>query len=477
MVICMKIANLLHGNTQIDAILAWTLEYLPALNEQVYQGTRTAKEMAASIEQSILNYLPAIDSTSLELKQQLLVVLGMLGSSLERHAQQEFLKAEQVQIDRGKKDHPDPVIPGSGLDMLQVGTSKKFVSYFQQLAESIGHPARDSFASFIVFNGPGLRVKHPVNGETICTVPDVLPGGKYCTFTNQLAEVEFICLLKKSFVLQKAANIFLEDLQEPTTDLTTPDAISSALNAAILMKSIYAQMLEFMKLSSFSVDFFLDYLRQYACLWYSDFYLKPPSGANDYASIERDLILFDELFSPAGGWPGYHQYAREVFSVILPDEIDKLKTAMARQSLESKICNYLSTNMIQLEQLSLQEMQDLLTAQPWLVAYCHVYISQKNLSHLHYSSVKKYLIRPKKVRDLKCDRRESIAVVSNRYGTTGMDPLGILKSLDLARSNHPLAKLDNFKDTRSTIEQLSKLFGYSELSNYQLLELCSFCDP
>lgn len=156
------------------------------------------------------------------------------------------------------------------------------------------------------------------------------------------------------------------------------------------------------------------------------------------------------------------------------DRTAQLKTTMAQKSLESKIFQCLGLSLVQLKQLSLGEMLNLLETQHWLAAYCALYISQKKLSHLHYSSVKKYLVRPKKVRDMRCDRRESIAIVSNRYGTTGMDPMGILKSLDFARANHPLAKLDNFKDAQIKIDRLSKQFGYPDLSHDQLLELSSF---
>lgn len=459
----------------VDPILAWVLAHLPALNAQVYQGQMSAHDMANRVNHTVLNRLPVpvTKFIPIEFRTQLLVLLGMLGSSVERHVQQEFVKAELARVERGDKQQPDPVIPGQGLDLLQVGISQTFVGYFQQLAASLNHPYRDSFTTFVVFNGPALKVRHPVSGEVLCAIPAVLSGGRYGTFTGQRAEVEFIRLLKKSFALQKAANLFLEELQEPTTDLSTPAAIASAFAATVLIDAIYAELLAFMRLSAFSVDFFLDYLRQYACLWYADHDLRPPSGANDYASIQRDLILFDELFPARGGCPGYHQYARDVCSILMPHEIAKLEVAMAQTSLESKILQHLDLNHTQFEQLTRKDMLQMLTTQPWLVAYCQLYIAQKRLSHLHYSSVRKYLIQPKKVRDKRGDRRESITVVSNHYGTTGMDPLGIVKLLDQARAHHPLARLEDHEQARIHIEHLSRQFGYQSLPPDQLLDLCT----
>ena len=50
-------------------------------------------------------------------------------------------------------------------------------------------------------------------------------------------------------------------------------------------------------------------------------------------------------------------------------------------------------------------------------------------------------VTPKRERDARDDPRERATVVPNTHGTTGMDPLRLVRELDEARAAHPLAAL------------------------------------
>lgn len=170
-------------------------------------------------------------------------------------------------------------------------------------------------------------------------------------------------------------------------DLTSDRLLANACHGANLIWAISAEIAEFMCHSQFSTDFFLDYLRQYACIWSRDNYLKPPSGANDYTSIERDLILFDELITPANSFLRYHHHVRQVFSVLMPHEIAALNRAISFPSLETLIYQKLNYNRWQLAQLSFAKLDELLSQNPWLSVYIMLYQAQKELSHIHSYSL------------------------------------------------------------------------------------------
>lgn len=454
-------------------LVFWISIKLPGLNQKAYQQEITVEDFVAIAHREVLNKLPNIDeSLSQTEAKSLLSALGLLGSSVERHAQQNFIRRQLTLVKLRLKQEPTAVQPGLGLKLLQVN-SQSFTDYFSQLARFIGHPNRDSFASFVEFNGAAIRVRHPQTKETICLMPHLITQGKWLTFTEQQAEIDFLSLLKKSFALQKSANYFLEQIQDPNIDLASDEAISCVSNAANLMRAVAVEIAYFMANSQFDSNFFLDYLRQYACVWSQENYLKPPSGANDYASLERDLILFKELIPPIGKFPGYHRHVRSVFSVLMPHEIKKLKLAMSQDSIEAKIYHKLGLNRQQINRLSEREALHLLTENPWLAAYNQLYTAQKEQSHIHYSSIKKYLIRPKRIRDSNRDSREKVTVVSNQYGTTGMNPLGIVKIIDRARANHPLNNLTRTKNLTQESKKLAMALGITFLSRKKLSSLCS----
>ena len=111
------------------------------------------------------------------------------------------------------------MVPGRGLEKLLAANQRRFVKYYAEIADRVGHIHRDSFVTFVERNGPAVHVLHPGSREPFHIVPAAFEDGAYITFTARTEELEFIRLLKESAALQGAANTFLARLQDATTAL------------------------------------------------------------------------------------------------------------------------------------------------------------------------------------------------------------------------------------------------------------------
>jgi len=442
---------------------AWAQDRLPELNRSAYAGLLTPGEVAAAVN-DLLRSAPPPGRLDDRRALQALMILGVCGSSVERHAQQTQQRADE------------PVTPGRGLALLRAAAGRPFAAYYAEVADRIGHMHRDSFVTFVERNGPELRVVHPETREPLHAVPAAFEDGAYITFTGRTEELEFIRLLKESAALQGAANLFLVRLQDPAIPLSGGAAVNACFNAEALMLAVRAKLVEFMRRSSFHADFFLDVLRQYACAW-SDRppVLRPPSGANDDTSLHRDVMLFDELLPPAGEFPGYTAYVRRVFPALMPASIQRLAAAMSAGSIEARILKRLGTTRDALDRLDPRESQALVDANPWLAACTAVYDAQRDLSRAHYGTVTRYLVEPKRQRDARRDPRELVTVVPNTHGTTGMDPLRVVRDLDEARAHHPLAALAS--RTRERMAVILRRLGHRVWNHRELLSLCAAVPP
>jgi len=158
-------------------------------------------------------------------------------------------------------------INGTEMKLLEAPGGGPFEKYFGTVADSVGHPHRDSFVSFVEYNGQGISVQHPMGDhfERWKLFP-VTSKGADMTFISSPGEKEFICLLKSSYAAQRAANEFLLSLQDPKIDLKSTEAVQAALCASDLMASVHALMVNFLVSKKFDTDFFLDSFRQYACI-------------------------------------------------------------------------------------------------------------------------------------------------------------------------------------------------------------------
>lgn len=452
--------------SSIESLRAWTLDHLPQLNARALAGELAAADLAALISREALASPPDPQQLGAGDALRLLLVLGLLGSSVERHAQQQSVLATRAPT-AAYAERQAIITPGLGLAALLAG-GEPFVPYFARVADRVGHPHRDSLMTLVEFNGPPVEVRHPLSGDVLLMTHAAFADSRFLTFSDNATEEHFFRLGKLTIALQTAANRYLAELHDPQTDLASPQAVESALNAAQLMWAMRARIIEFIKRVAFDVDFFLDVFRQYQCLWYPAPYLKPPSAANDAASLHRDVMLFDNLVPPYERFPGFRGHVEEVCSVLLPAHRAELHAALALPSIESRIAAASGLR-------SLPPAQALAEA-PWLGAYLQLYNAQRDVSRAHYGLVTKYIIRPKQGREERGDPREQVTVVDNARGTTGMDPIGIMVRLDQARDQHPLAHLNADPDARRRAAEFLGGVGFAPLGHERLLELARFAE-
>jgi hypothetical protein len=457
--------------TLIEGMKTWVVGTLPALNQAAYHGSLSYEALAAICNDALLPQAPPVEALNPEQAMQVLMLLGLCGSSIERHAQQQTLRRALAMMAPPAPPTPPPVTPGRGLERLLVDRHQRFIDYFQRVADVIGHPYRDSFTTYIAYNGPAIAILHPDTGARIHRLPAGFPDGTLLTYTKQDAEVEFIRLLKECAGLQGAANLFLEQLQQAGIPVAHRDAIRAALHATTLLCAIRAKMVEFMRRSSFQADFFLDILRQYACPWSQDRPLRAPSGANDPTALHRDVMLFAELVPSSEHFPGYKAHVHQVCSVLMPPEVERITRASRTASLEEQIYMQLGLTKQAINALNERAVLSVLAQHPWLAAYALLYKAQKDVSHTHYGTVMHYLVQPKRARDAHADPREAVTIVANTHGTTGMDPLQIMKHLNEARAHHFLASLSIGERARQWIKQAVSALGYVPPTHTQLLRL------
>jgi len=457
--------------TVIEGMKTWVVGILPALNQAAYHGSLSYEALAALCNDELLPQAPPVEALTPAQAMQVLMLLGLCGSSIERHAQQQTLRRALTRVAPPAPPTPPPVTPGQGLERLRVGRHQRFIDYFQRVADVIGHPYRDSFTTYIASNGPAIAILHPDTGEMIHGLPAGFSDGTLVTFTQEDAEVEFIRLLKECAGLQGAANLFLEQLQQSGISVAHRDAIRAALHATTLLCAIRAKIVEFMRRSSFQADFFLDILRQYACQWSQDRALRAPSGANDPTALHRDVMLFAELVPSSAHFPGYKAHVHQVCSVLMPPEVERITRARRTESLEEQIYTQLGLTKQAINALDERAVLGVLAQHPWLAAYALLYKAQKDVSHAHYGTVMHYLVKPKRARDAQADPREAVTIVANTHGTTGMDPLQIMQHLNEARAHHFLASLSVGERARQWIRREVSALGYVPPTHAQLLRL------
>lgn len=459
---------------QIAAMRAWLLEHLPHLNHQAFSGNLAYTEMAALLNSRVLDHAPPAAAVNREQTLQLLVLLSFAGSSVERHAQQQFVKQELGTAVTSFAERATTITPGQGLAALRVRQTVPFLAYFGALADRVGHPHRDTLMTLVELNGPDVEVRHPRTGAVIHRVRAAFADARFLTFSDNCTEVNFFTLGKQTVALQEAANRYLHLLQDPVTALDSLAAQEAALTAAHLMWAMKARMLDFMKRKTFDSDFFLDVFRQYQCPWSAGQALKPPSAANDPASLARDIMLFDNLLEPGEGFPGYRVHAQEVCSVLFADQAAELHAALALPSVEAKLFAHLGCTRAGFTGLDSTALAGLTRRHPWLLAYLQLYNAQRDLSHAHYALIAKYILAPKQTRETQHDQREYVTVVNNARGTTGMDPLGVLVRLDEARHQHPLAGLNGELAVRELAAGYLPGVGFTRLPEAELLDLSRF---
>jgi hypothetical protein len=442
----------------IEAMKDWVVAQLPRLNRNARCGMPVGG-MIRVLNRELLAGAPPrctlTDSTSM----QVLSILGLVGSSVERHAQQAAIR----------ENRPSEI--GAGLARLMVRDDEPFLAYFQAVADRVGHPHRDSFVTYVERNGPTLEALHPASGQVVHRLSAGFADGSSLLYSGTPDEMSFIGLLREAVCLQAAANRFLEQVAR-SPRLSDQEPLRAALWSAMLIFAIRARIVDFMRNASFGEDFFLDVLRQYAVPWYRDRPLRAPSGANDDMAVLRDVLLFRDLIPPGPGFAGFRAHVRHVCPILLHASARHIESALEMPAIDERIEAALGLSIASLDELSDDDATALVTGQPWIAAYLELYQAQRDLSRAHFSTVRKYLISPKQRRDASGDPREKVTVVNNGQGTTGMAPGGVLQQLDDARSQHPLVRLSARRMLAEPIRQGLRALGYQPAAHGALMALC-----
>ncbi|MEM7129543.1 MAG: hypothetical protein AAF702_24635 [Chloroflexota bacterium] len=453
---------------------SWVADNLPQLNRRALQNDLGFADMATLLNHQVLSDAPHAEETADRDVVGILLTLGLIGSSVERHAQQQKMAQTLKDGRTSYASRMKEIKPSEGLSTLLVQDSIPFADYFQGMADKIGHPHRDSFMTLIEYNGPGVEVRHPRTRQVIYRLSAAFKDSRFSTFSGTETEHNFFRLVKETFALQTGANQYIEQVQAPENSLDSKEAVDAALTATQLMLAIKAQMLDFMKYKAFDIDFFLDEFRQYQCLWYADRYLKPPSAANDTAALYRDLMLFENLVEPYEYFPGFRAHATDICSVLLPHDAQMLQSAMALPSIERKILNTLGMEKADLKGVNAGSAVALLKKHPWLTAYSQLFNAQRDVSSTHFALVLKFLVRPQQQRAINQDDRNNVTIVDNDQGVTGMDPNDILVRLNEARKHHLLTWMNSITNVKHLAKSFLQHWEYKMLSHQEHMSLSRF---
>lgn len=463
---------------QINRFKSWVIKHLTTLNFQVFHLQLDPQIMAERINHDCLDQLPSPQSITEQEAIQLIILLGMIGSSIERHTQQQGLTQSEANSlsSTSFEERLIHIVPGQGLKLLKINCHIPFLDYFKSVADRVGHCHRDSVLSMMAYNGPAVEIKDPFCHKLHHRTDRYFPDGAFVTFTYTQTEISFFALIKMTMGLQEGANRSLEHLQEPDLSLESEAGIEEALRAAILMQAVKAEIVQFMNHATFCTDHFLDSIRQYECPWYAEKSerIPPPSVANDPGALWRDVVLFDEMVPSAGIFPGFRNHVRSRLNVLMPEQISRINRALKTETLQSKIMRSINLTQATFDALDETQLLALLDDSPWLAAYLPLYNAQRDISTAHIGLMEKFFVRPKLSRDQLDDIREKKTIVDNKFGTTGMDPIGIVREFNRCRVAHPLNRLNRFRAVRQKIDRLNKKFGLLPFSHRELLNLADF---
>ena len=78
--------------TLIEGMKTWVVGTLPDLNQAAYHENLSYEELAAICNAALLTQAPSVTALVPAQAMQVLILLGLCGSSIERHAQQQTLR-------------------------------------------------------------------------------------------------------------------------------------------------------------------------------------------------------------------------------------------------------------------------------------------------------------------------------------------------------------------------------------------------
>lgn len=410
-----------HGTVHepVDRVNAWTLTELPRLNQDILARRRPAGDLGAELARSVLADLPRPESLTVLQARQMVVLLGLAGASLGRHYQELSL------------DHR--ATPERAFDPYQVGKEAvPFRAYFGRLADrtGTGHCHRDSYAALTRWNVPTTEVWW--EGERIAVLAGVFGDGLVRTYTGTADEQRFFELIKVSEAIEQAANAALMPLSDTALDVRGPEALDRIRLAVLLLAELRHVNSRFAALppsEGLRAEYFMDVFRQYAVHWtLGDI---PPSGALDPEAIARDCLLGAQN-------PDYQAHTERIFPALLDSERELLSRLMDRPSLPHIALRSLGIDAAELAESSPAQLRKTVGRHPVLAALYLLLAAHARMSGVHLKIAQKYLFAPQRQREVA--GLGDPHVVSNRYGTTGMDER-YLQQLTRTRQHHVLACL------------------------------------
>jgi hypothetical protein len=395
---------------------AWFRQELPQLNRAVLSGApRTA---VADAMAGLLPDLPSPSTVSPELAQQLVIGLGLAGSSMARHYQEQ---------DPSFRHHPERAFDNllAGPEMLP------FRTYFAALAHrtGTGHYERDAYASLVIWNVPTTEVHF--QGSMLAALPGVTDD-HILSYTGDAAEQWFFELVKRGQTLELGVNTLLEPLSTGDIGVASPEGLRRVRQATTLLEALRLLFLEFADVPpghGMQPQYFMDVFRQFAAHWTAGDI--PPSGALDVDALKRDFLLgtVDE---------NYARHVERIMPALLSAERADLMRSMERPALPDRLLATLGIDRDALAVMSSYQLEALATAHTAVGEWHQLLSSHARAAGAHLMLSKRFLFNPQRRRDEEGlgDRQ----LVSNRRGTTGMDE-SVLDRLTRRRREHALAPL------------------------------------
>jgi hypothetical protein len=397
---------MIEAPSSSSGLAGWIHANLPRLNAETLSGNRPASSLIDEYN-AVLSNLDSPVRCSIDECRRRLTILGMLGSSAERHLQ----------------EAGSP--PGQAISLLSAG-GWPFRRYVATLASRAGGPPRDSLLSYAIWNAPSVFVYLPDARTPFLTLPSAFPdedSGPF-TFSDDPGERAFILLVKRCAALEEAANEHLWPVCDGSLGLASHQALRHVDSAIQFLKAVRAEMQLFLQRPEFTASFFLDVLRQYACPWDEEEPYVAPSGAHDYAFIVRDKLL-------GTAHESYDEQIDQLFNVL--DGIGQSEVSRACSTIPLA---ELLRRELQLDgdfsHLSESQAADLAFNHPWLATYFRLYQASGDLAATHWHMIYKYMVGPMRERDY------DAPVVSNHAGTTHM-VFDTLRTYLSTRTTHPLS--------------------------------------
>ena len=393
----------------------WSTHTLPRLNTEILAGHGSLKKLIFEMN-ARLAQLPQAEDISPLTAQQLVVHLGIWGSSIGRHYQ-DLLPGLRHD-------------PSNALTALKGPAGLSFRTYFDQLADrtGTGHPSRDAYASLILWNVGSMRAVW--KGQVLADIPGVFDDGHIRTYTDDVGEQQILHLFKACETLERASNNVLEPLWAQSGPPAPAETEERLIIASHMLAGARRQVVDFPHgddRGSLTPDQFVDVFRQFAIHWDPDDI--PPSGPQDVEFLTRDLMN-------GMGTPAYQHHIRKIFPGLLLPECVRLAALMERpHSLPHTLLETAGLTTEQLAAMTPRELGSTAQDHPALAA-CYFYLrASARLSAAHLAMAKKYLFKVTRKRNEQ--GLVDNAPVSNDLGITGLAEM-VMERLHDARKRHPL---------------------------------------